>query len=133
MKFEKADPAMVKLFDEMAVGPERGAEKRMMFGYPCRFMNGNMFMGMHGNRIILRLSEEDRANFVGAEGGKPFEPMPGRIMKEYVVVPEEMLSKPSLKSWIERSASYAQSLPAKSKEKKARPGLRKKQSGPKGG
>ncbi len=117
MKFEKADPEMVSFFDAVAPGPEEGVEKRKMFGYPCRFMNGNMFMGLHNNNMILRLSEEDRADIVKG-GGRAFEPMPGRIMKEYVVVSKEMLKSRDLKAWIERSLAYASGLPQKKKKAK---------------
>lgn len=117
MKFEKADPEMVSFFDVIAPGPEAGVEKRKMFGYPCRFVNGNMFMGLHNNNMILRLAEKDRADFVKL-GGKPFEPMPGRVMKEYVVVPKEMIKSRSLKAWIDRSLGYTSALPSKQKKAK---------------
>ena len=90
MKFEKPDQEMVNFFDVIAPGAEAGVDKRKMFGYPCRFVNGNLFMGLHNKNMILRLAEKDRADFVKL-GGKPFEPMPGRIMKEYVIVPGEMI------------------------------------------
>jgi TfoX/Sxy family transcriptional regulator of competence genes len=117
MKFEKADPEVVNFFDTIAPGPEVGVEKRKMFGYPCRFVNGNMFAGLHNNNMILRLPEKDRADFVKL-GGRPFEPMPGRIMKEYVVVPKELFRSRRLKAWIERSLTYASSLPPKRKKAK---------------
>jgi len=117
MKFEKADPQIVSLFDDIAPGTERGVEKRKMFGYPCRFLNGNMFMGVHNNNIFLRLSEKDRTDFVRM-GGRAFEPMPGRIMKEYVVVPKGMMKSPGLKDWIERSLTYASSISPKKKQLK---------------
>ncbi len=117
MRFEKADPEIVGLFDAIAPGPEAGVEKRKMFGYPCRFLNGNMFMGLHNNNMILRLSEKDRVDFVKV-GGRAFEPMPGRIMKEYVVVPKEMIKSRDLKAWIDRSLAYASGLPPKKKKSK---------------
>ena len=51
-------------------------------------------------------------------GGKPFEPMPGRIMKEYVLVPKEMIRSRGLKAWIGRSLSYASALPPKQEKAK---------------
>jgi TfoX/Sxy family transcriptional regulator of competence genes len=117
MKFEKADPEIVKFFDEIAPGLGASVEKRQMFGYPCRFVNGNLFMGLHGNNMILRLSEKDRTDFAEL-GAKPFEPMPGRIMKEYVIVPKDILKSHGLKVWIDRSLAYASNLPPKQKKKK---------------
>ncbi|MHB1254228.1 MAG: hypothetical protein ACYCZ1_08680 [Candidatus Humimicrobiaceae bacterium] len=32
-------------------------EKRKMFGYPVTFIRGNMFIGVHGDSMILRLPE----------------------------------------------------------------------------
>ena len=119
MKFEKADPEIVSFFDDIAPGEKVGVEKRNMFGYPCRFVNGNMFMGLHNNKMILRLSENDRADFVKM-GGRAFEPMPGRIMKEYVVVPGVIFKSSKLKAWINKSLDYASGLPPKKKKTKLR-------------
>jgi len=117
MKFEKASAEMVSFFDAIAPAAGAGIEKREMFGYPCRFVNGNLFMGLHNNNMILRLPENDRADFVKL-GGKPFEPMPGRIMKEYVLVPKEMIRSRGLKVWIGRSLRFASALPPKQKKAK---------------
>jgi hypothetical protein len=102
LKFEKPGPEMLRLFDNVAPNPkpEHGVERRKMFGYPCCFVNGNVFMGLHGKSMVLRLSEKDRQGLL-ENGGSVFEPMPEHIMGEYVVVPKE--SKPSdLRAWIDR-------------------------------
>jgi TfoX/Sxy family transcriptional regulator of competence genes len=117
MKFEKPNPEMIHIFDSVAPGREHGTKTRKMFGNPCSFVNGNMFMGIHNNRIILRLSEADREKFVKL-GGRIFEPMPGRFMKEYVVVPKEMKTSTELGPWVMNSLSYASSLPPKRKVKR---------------
>jgi TfoX/Sxy family transcriptional regulator of competence genes len=81
-------------------------------------VNGNMFTGLHQENMMLRLSEKDRAELLAVKGAAPFEPMPGRAMKEYVVVPQTMLKKPAeLKQWLARSFAYASSLPPKAKKK----------------
>ena len=47
----------------------------------------------------------------------PFAPMPGRAMKEYVVVPAALVSRPAaLRAWLERALTYADTLPAKKKK-----------------
>jgi hypothetical protein len=51
-------------------------------------------------------------------GGMPFEPMPGRVMKEYVVVPKEMTKSSDLKTWIDKSLAYVSGLPPKRKKSK---------------
>ena len=91
-----------------------------MFGYPAAFVGGNMFTGVHEDRMILRLGEEDRTLLLREKGAQIFEPMPGRPMREYVVVPEAVLgSPPKLREWLRRAEAYARTLPAKSSKQKA--------------
>ncbi len=98
------------------------AEKRKMFGYPCAFINGQMFAGLYQTNMILRLSAEDRLRFLELEDAKVFEPMPGRPMREYVVIPESMLNQENeLDDWVTKAFNYAVSLPPKApKAKKAK-------------
>lgn len=108
-KWQRAPEALKRTFEE-AVRPLPGAEVRPMFGYPAAFYNGQMFAGVHQDQIILRLAEEDRT----AIGGAAFEPMPGRPMREYVVVPEGIRETPAqLADWLERALAYVASLPPK--------------------
>jgi TfoX/Sxy family transcriptional regulator of competence genes len=94
-----------------------GVEPRKMFGYPCAFVNGQMFVGIFQDRLMLRLADDDRAKFLKLRGAKLFEPMPGRVMKEYVEVPAALLSaEAELKKWLKRGLAYAQSLPPKTKK-----------------
>jgi TfoX/Sxy family transcriptional regulator of competence genes len=116
-KFTKAPEALVKAFD-LALAPFPKAERRQMFGYPCAFANGNMFAGLFQDRMMLRLPDGERARFLRLKDARPFEPAPGRPMREYVEVPEAVLkSKTKLKAWLSKSFEYAQSLPAKEKKK----------------
>ena len=85
-----------------------------MFGYATAFVNGNMFAGTFQEAIVVRLAEDDRAALLKLKGAAPFEPMKGRPMKEYVVVPASVVATPkALGSWIERGHRYALGLPAK--------------------
>jgi TfoX/Sxy family transcriptional regulator of competence genes len=123
MKMKKAPAALVELFAEVAPGAP--AEQRKMFGYPCSFLNGNLFMGLHGDRMILRLPEEQRNDLIRTNGAKAFEPMPGRPMREYIVVPKAILDdRKALTKWIERSRTFAASL--KIKPKKAKKAAKKR-------
>lgn len=98
-------------------------ERRKMFGGLSLFINGHMFAGVHGRKIVLRLGEAERADAQAEAGTLPFEPMPGRVMKEYVVVPEPVWSSPeALEEWMRRSVEYVGALPPKEpKPKKVRP------------
>jgi TfoX/Sxy family transcriptional regulator of competence genes len=93
------------------------AEPRKMFGYSCVFSKGNMFAGLHEVGMVLRLPDEQRAEFLRLKGAAQFEPMPGRVMREYVVVPRVLLNAPEkLRVWVEKSLAYISSLPAKPKK-----------------
>jgi TfoX/Sxy family transcriptional regulator of competence genes len=98
-------------------------ERRKMFGGLTLFLNGHMFAGIHGAKIVLRMSEQDRADAQSQSGALPFEPMPGRVMKEYVVVPESVWSSPdSLEQWLSKAVEYVGGLaPKVPKPRKPRP------------
>ena len=115
-KFTPAPEAVVALFHAAVEGlPE--VEQRKMFGYPCAFVHGQMLTGIFQDRIMLRLSEADRATFLKQPGAKPFEPMPGRPMREYVELPPDVLNSPAaLKRWIKRGLAYVETLPPKAKK-----------------
>jgi TfoX/Sxy family transcriptional regulator of competence genes len=93
------------------------AEPRKMFGYSCVFAKGNMFAGLHEAGMVLRLPDEQRVEFLRLKDAAQFEPMPGRVMREYVVVPRMLLNSPEqLRPWVEKSLAYVLSLPAKPKK-----------------
>jgi TfoX/Sxy family transcriptional regulator of competence genes len=91
-------------------------ERRQLFGAPCWFAGGNMFTGVFGEDIFIRLSEADHAEASRA-GAKPFQPVKGRIMKEYATLPATLLGEATLKPWLERSYRYTSSLPEKPAKK----------------
>jgi TfoX/Sxy family transcriptional regulator of competence genes len=95
-------------------------EYRKMFGYPAYFINGNMFAGLFEDMLFLRLSESDREEMMRLQpGARPLEPRPGRAMKEYVVLPEELYRDEKLfDEWLGRSYAYASALPSKRKGEK---------------
>ena len=70
-----------------------GVTKRPMFGNRAAFVNGNMFAGLFGDGLFVRLPEPRLTELLGS-GGRPFEPMPGRAMKGYAYVPDGWLSDP---------------------------------------
>ncbi len=119
MKLEKPPASLVALFEARIEGT--GAERRPMFGQPCAFAGGNMCAGLFGGSLFVRLGEAERAALLSLPGARPFEPMPGRPMREYVVVPPSMLADAAaLDRWIARAVAYAGALPAKGKRKPSR-------------
>ena len=114
-KWRKAPQSLIDTFEAVMPGPPE-VEHRKMFGYPTCFVNGNLMGGLHQSDMILRLPESDREALL-AEGGRPFEPMAGRPMREYVVAPEAMLDDHlRLQDWIAKSLAYASSLPPKERK-----------------
>jgi len=114
-KWRPVPPEMTRMFNDLLVDLPL-AERRQMFGCPCAFVGGQMFTGLHQENMMLRLSEADRAEFLKLEGARPFVPMEGRPMREYVLVPPAMLSaSEELSRWLERAFQYAASLPPKEK------------------
>jgi len=117
MKKWKPAPREAVAAFEAATSGLAGAEPRKMFGYSSVFAKGNMFAGLHEGGMVLRLPEEQKKEFLQLKGAKQFEPMPGRVMREYVVVPEVLLGSPErLRLWAEKSLAYVSSLPAKPKK-----------------
>jgi len=125
VEFKKSPPALVAKFDKLAPGPP--VQKRQMFGYPACFVNGNLFMSLFADRMVLRLPDADREALLKVKGAEQFEPMPGRPMKEYVMVPPALVSSPKkLEPWIAKSLAYGASLKPKAKKAKAKPIAKKK-------
>ncbi|HEU4798550.1 MAG TPA: TfoX/Sxy family protein [bacterium] len=113
-KWKKAPEPLVKAFNE-ALAAVPGAQARTMFGYPAAFVNGNMFTGVFADRMFVRLPADRLAEALRL-GGKPFEPMPGRPMKAYTEIPDQIVSSPArLRAWMLRAYEYTQSLPPKGK------------------
>jgi TfoX/Sxy family transcriptional regulator of competence genes len=93
---------------------------RPMFGNLAAFVNGNMFAGLFGEALFVRLGDEAREQVL-AEGGAPFSPMPGRAMAGYVTVPEPWLEQPeNARAWVARSLAWSRELPAKQPKKSAK-------------
>lgn len=91
---------------------------RPMFGSLAGFINGNMFTGLYGQEIFVRLPEAQRLQLL-QEGVSEFSPMPGRPMKEYVAVPEQWRHNPDkISDLISQSLSWAETLPVKLPAKK---------------
>jgi len=112
-KWQPAPDTLIRQF-ERALQAVPAAQARKMFGYPAAFLNGHMLAGLFQDTMMLRLSPEDCTTFLRQPGAAPFEPMPGRQMREYVVVPAAMVSAPAaLAKWLQRAVAYVNTLPPK--------------------
>ena len=77
-------PLVARFGHAVAALPE--IQQRKMFGYPAAFVNGHMFAGVFQASLFVRLEEKDRMELIQKEDATPFAPMPGRVMREYVVL-----------------------------------------------
>ena len=80
-------------------------ERRKMFGCPAAFVNGNLFAGLHEDRLMLRLpalAKEHPCVLLG------------RTMKEYGLFADALeMSDRDLARWITQAYAFARALPAK--------------------
>lgn len=114
--WKKSPPELVERFDDL-IPQTPQAERRQMFGYPSAFVGGNMFMGLFEDRMFLRLPPADRAKLIDKMGAEPFEPTPGRRMKEYVVLPREIVADDSVITiWVQRALAYSRTLPPRAQK-----------------
>ena len=120
MTWKKSPPELIELLDKMLVSFD--CQRRMMFGYPVYFVNNNMFTGTHQHNVFLRLSERSRKEILSENDEVSlFEPVKGRVMKEYVVLPDSILkNNRMLKKWLNRSYDYVSSLPVKESKSKTK-------------
>ena len=111
--WEHSPPELVAAFGELvARRPELTARK--MFGYPAAFVGGHLTTCLHEHRWIVRLPDVARAALLDQPGAARFEPMPGRPMKEYVVLPAAILGDPAaLDGWVDRAVAFVRTLPPK--------------------
>lgn len=111
--WEKAPPELVERFGTVLAGyPE--ATVRKMFGYPAGFVNGNMATGLFAASWMIRLPDAAAAELLRLKGARPFEPMPGRAMRGYYLLPPAIVDDDTeLAPWIERALAHAATLPPK--------------------
>jgi TfoX/Sxy family transcriptional regulator of competence genes len=88
-----------------------GVEVKPMFGQLGAFVNGNMFAGLFGSTIGVKLDQDARAE-LQAIGGGPFGPEE-RPMGGYTTIPDGA----DAEAWAERAAAHVATLPPKTKRK----------------
>jgi len=104
-----------ELVDRFAAVMDRypDAQRKKMFGYPAAFVGGNMATGLFAEHWVVRLPDAEIAD-AKAAGADSFEPMPGRPMKAFVVIPSaDVTDDTAIGRWVERGLAHAASLPAK--------------------
>jgi TfoX/Sxy family transcriptional regulator of competence genes len=128
MKWVKAPDELKKLLED--VMEKIDCEKRPMFGYPAYFINRNMFAGLFQDQLFVRLSAEQLASYLKKFPAiRNLEPMAGRPMKNYYVLPRDLLTNTkALKEAVKQSSEYTRGLPVKEKTAKPKPPVSKQSS-----
>jgi hypothetical protein len=116
--FTKSPPELVERFAAITSAIE-GAERRQMFGYPSLFVGGYHVTGLFQATWVVRLGEGDRAELLAMPDARPFEPMPGRAMGGYAVLPPQVMADDhAIRGWVDRAVEYGRSLPPKAPKKR---------------
>lgn len=115
MKMPKPSEAAKAAFARI-VPDEPAVTIKPMFGQVSAFVNGNMFCGIFGEELMVRLPADDIAR-IKKQGGRDFEPVPGRRMGGYVIVPGDWRAKPPA-ALIRRALEETRKMPAKKPAKK---------------
>jgi len=110
--FTKSPPELVERFAAV-LDDYPNAVRKKMFGYPAAFVGGNMATGLFADQWVVRLPEGEIAA-ARAAGAGPFEPMPGKPMKAFVVIPrDDVADDAAIRRWVERGLGTASSMRAK--------------------
>jgi hypothetical protein len=98
------------------VPDDPGLEVKPMFGNLGAFVNGNMFMGLFGSDVGVRLDPAGADELRSIEGAGPFGPAE-RPMGGYVALPPSMIGTADGAGWIARSLAHVAALPPKASKR----------------
>jgi hypothetical protein len=87
-------------------------EVKPMFGNLGAFVNGNMFMGLFGPDVGVKLAADDAIALRAVEGAGPFGPAE-RPMSGWVTLPAPSLGSAAAAGWIRRALDHVAAMPPK--------------------
>ncbi|GAB3789669.1 TfoX/Sxy family protein [Nocardioides ungokensis] len=94
-----------------------GVEVKPMFGSVGAFVNGNMFAGLFGTDIGVKLDPAGLEELAALEGSGPFGPEE-RPMNGWLSVPSSLTGE-QVTSWMERAREHIATLPPKARKQKS--------------
>jgi TfoX/Sxy family transcriptional regulator of competence genes len=94
------------------VPDDAGVEVKPMFGNLGAFVNGNMFMGLFGADIGLKLARADLDQLARVAGSGPFGPAE-RPMGGYLSLPVALIGTADADRWVRQALAYVAGLPPK--------------------
>jgi len=113
MKMPKTTDADKDRFRSLVPTAE-GVEVKPMFGQLGAFVNGNMFAGLFGSAVGVKLPSEAADELTVLPGSGPFGPEE-RPMGGYLSLPTTM-SDADAADWVARAKDYVATLPEKKKK-----------------
>ncbi len=124
MEMPKPSEADKEFFRSLVPDDPR-VEVKPMFGNLAAFVNGNMFMGLFGPDIGLKLDGGPRLELLAQPGAGPFGP-PERPMGGYVTAPAAWRGNlAEFRRWVAQSLEQVAALPPKAPRAPKTPGAAK--------
>jgi TfoX/Sxy family transcriptional regulator of competence genes len=110
-----------KQFFRSLIPEDPEVEIKPMFGNLGAFVHGNMFAGLFGSAVGVRLGEADAGELAAIDGSGPFGPAE-RPMGGYLSLPGTWRDDADLAArWVEKALAHVGTLPPKvSKPKKGK-------------
>ena len=87
-------------------------EVKPMFGNLGAFVNGNMFMGLFGSQVGVKLAPREVETLRRVDGAAPFGPSE-RPMGGYVSLPPAWRGDPQATQWVSRALDFVAAMPPK--------------------
>jgi len=64
----------------------KGATAEKMFGFPAYKINGTLAVSVKSEGIVAKVGEKSAQKLIGKGGVKAYEPLPGRVWKDWVLL-----------------------------------------------
>ena len=101
------------------VAPMAGTAEIAMFGGLCFTLNGNMFVGIIKDDLMVRVGPDRHDAALKQTGARPMD-FTGRPMRGFIYVdPAGTRNGSSLSKWIRMGSDFAATLPPKKPKSKA--------------
>lgn len=106
------DEQLAERVDQL-LSAQDGVTARKMFGGLAFMLDGNMYVGIHRDRLMVRVGPEGYEDALERPHCKPMD-ITGRPMKGWVMVDAEgVAADTDLAAWVYLGVRFASSLPAK--------------------
>jgi DNA transformation protein len=113
MSWSAPSEPLVAVFNA-TLATQRRIERRTLFGAPAAYLAGHLVATVFRDQFVLRLGDADRDALHAGRTPVPFEPLPGRAMRELYVVPRAVVADPPERArWFARAMERVAEWPPK--------------------